>query len=241
LEQAKHKVAIIQSNYIPWKGYFDMIGSVDEFILFDDAQFTRRDWRNRNKIKTPQGIKWLTIPVAVKGKYYQKIKETEISDTDWGRQHFETIRTNYARAPFFQYYRSLFEPLYLSTTERMLSQVNRHFIEAICAELGITTQLTWSDDYEVVDGKNERLITLCKQAGADHYLSGPTAQSYLDETAFAAEGITVSYMDYAGYAEYPQLYPPFDHAVSIIDLLFNVGPKARDYMRSAQVIPGSQP
>src|SRR5208283_1807000 len=91
-------LAAIQSNYIPWKGYFDIINRVDEFMLYDDAQYTRRDWRNRNKIKTPRGLRWLTIPVRVKGKFHQKICETEISDPGWAAGHWQTLRQNYARA-----------------------------------------------------------------------------------------------------------------------------------------------
>jgi len=103
------KVAILQSNYIPWKGYFDMIGLVDEFILYDDMQYTRRDWRNRNKIKTPNGLAWLTIPVEVKGKYFQKINETIISEPQWAKDHWATIKQFYSKARFFKDYKDIFE------------------------------------------------------------------------------------------------------------------------------------
>jgi hypothetical protein len=225
-------VAIVQSNYIPWKGYFDLINMVDEFILFDDVQFTRRDWRNRNKIKTKDGIKWLTIPVLVKGKYFQKINETQISEPDWTRKHFETIRANYAQSPFFREYKDTFEALYLGCGETSLSEINFQFLHAICQILDIHTPITRSSDYQLMDGKNERLITLCKQAGAQRYISGPLAKAYIDESLFVQEGITVSYIDYSNYLEYSQLFPPFEHGVSIIDLIFNVGPNARQYMKS---------
>lgn len=227
-------VAIVQSNYIPWKGYFDLIHMVDEFILYDDVQFTRRDWRNRNKIKTKDGIKWLTIPVSVKGKYYQKINETQISDPDWTTKHFETIRTNYAKAPFFRDYKDTIESLYLGCTETSLSAVNLRFLKAICQILGIDTRISLSSDYQLVEGKNERLISLCKQSGAQHYISGPLAKDYLDDSQFAQEGIRVSYIDYSNYAEYPQLFPPFEHGVSIIDLIFNVGAQSHMYLKSFQ-------
>src|SRR5687767_6291071 len=125
-------VAIVQSNYIPWKGYFDLIDRADEFILLDDVQYTRRDWRNRNRIKTPRGLEWLTIPVEVKGKYHQSIKETVVSDPDWPRRHWSTISQHYARAPFFPLYRERLEELYLTTTERFLSDVNHRFLVALC-------------------------------------------------------------------------------------------------------------
>lgn len=226
------KLAIVQSNYIPWKGYFDLINAVDEFILFDYVQYTRRDWRNRNKIKTRDGLKWLTIPVTVKGKYYQRIMETRIRDPRWGERHFETIRHNYARARYFSQYEDLFADLYLSCTSDYLSEINCRFLGAICELLGITTRLTWSTDYRIIEGKTERLVDLCKQAGAKHYVSGPTAQGYLDEELFKQEGLKVTYIDYSGYPEYPQLFPPFEHGVSIIDLIFNVGPDATKYLKS---------
>ncbi len=226
------KVAAVQSNYIPWKGYFDLINLVDEFILFDDLQYTRRDWRNRNKIKTPSGLMWLTIPVEIKGKYFQKIKETVISDTNWKRRHWQSIIHNYARAKYFRDYMAPFEELYLGLQERCLSQINYRFLTAVCQILGIKTKISWSMDYRLVDGKTERLVDLCKQAGATEYLSGPSAKGYIDESLFEAEGIALRYMDYSGYPEYSQLFPPFDHAVSVIDLILNTGPEAPKYMKS---------
>jgi hypothetical protein len=226
------RIAVVQSNYIPWRGYFDLINSVDEFILYDDAQYTIRDWRNRNIIKTPDGPRWLTIPVAVKGKYLQKIKETRISDPTWGRKHWASIVHNYSRSEYFPMYRELFETLYLQSEDKLLSQINHRFIAAICRILGISTTISWSMKYDLVGDKTERLAHLCKQAGATEYLSGPTAKAYLNENLFADEGIAVAYVDYSGYSEYRQLYPPFESRVSIVDLIFNEGPNATDHMKS---------
>ncbi len=226
------KVAVVQSNYIPWKGYFDLINSVDEFILFDHMQYTRRDWRNRNKIKTPTGTIWLTIPVVAKGRYLQKISETEISNPEWNQAHWKTIVHNYARARCFGTYRDVLEQLYLGSTETFLSQVNYRFIAAICDLLGIRTKLSRSVDYELTEGKTRRLVELCRQAGAAEYISGPSAKGYLEEELFEQAGIKLTYMDYSGYPEYHQLFPPFDHFVSILDLLFNEGAEAKRYMKS---------
>jgi hypothetical protein len=226
-------VAIVQSCYIPWKGYFDLISSVDEFVLYDDRQFTRRDWRNRNRIKTRQGTRWLTIPVETKGRYHQRIDETEISDPRWAEQHLKTLRHNYAAAPYFADYRELLESLYRTPTERLLSSVNRRFLEAIAEVLGITTTLSWSTDYDAEGTKTDRLVSLCRAAGATDYVSGPRARSYLDEAAFAEAGIRVSYFDYTGYPEYEQLHPPFEHAVTILDLILNAGPAAPLYMKGS--------
>jgi hypothetical protein len=226
------KVAIVQSNYIPWKGYFDLINSVDEFILYDDMQYTRRDWRNRNKIKTKNGLTWLTIPVKVKGKYYQKIQETAISDPKWNRAHWQTVIQNYCRAKYFGEYKEIFENLYLGCQQRQLSQINYHFMTGICKILGISTQISWSMNYKLIEGKTERLVDLCKQAGATEYISGPVAKSYIDEELFRREGIKLRYIDYSEYPEYHQLFPPFEHGVSIIDLIFNEGVNATKFMKS---------
>lgn len=225
-------VAIVQSNYIPWKGYFDLINSVDEFILYDDMQYTRRDWRNRNKIKTINGLKWLTIALQVKDKYYQKIRETVISDLDWNRTHWQSIVHNYSKAQYFSIYKELFENLYLDCEESLLSQINYRFIIAICKILGISTQISWSMNYELIEGKTERLVDLCKQAGAAEYISGPAAKTYIDEELFQTAGIRLRFMDYSEYPEYHQLFPPFEHGVSIIDLIFNEGSNATKFMRS---------
>jgi hypothetical protein len=225
-------VAIVQSCYIPWKGYFDLIASVDEFILYDDRQFTRRDWRNRNRIKTPQGTQWLTIPVETKGRYHQRIDETLISDPGWGGQHWKTFVHNYAAAPYFAEYRADLEALYESANDRRLSAVNRHFLESISAMLGIETALSWSTDYEAEGTKTERLVSLCRAAGATAYVSGPSARSYLDDAAFTDAGIELAYFDYEGYPEYEQVHPPFDHAVTVLDLIVHTGPDAPRYMKA---------
>jgi hypothetical protein len=224
------KVAILQSNYIPWKGYFDLIRSVDEFIFYDEMQYTKNDWRNRNKIKSPNGLHWLTIPVR-QHNLQQRIDETETFRPDWAKTHLETIKQFYRKAPFFQPYKAWLEDLYQSGTSTNLSQINFHFISRICETLGIQTKLSWSHDYGLIEGKSERLVDLVKKAHGTTYLSGPAAKSYLDESLFEAEGISVRWMDYSGYPEYPQLYPPFEHGVSVIDLILNTGTDARNFLK----------
>jgi hypothetical protein len=226
------KVAILQSNYVPWKGYFDLINLVDEFVLLDDVQYTKGDWRNRNRIKTPHGLRWLTIPVLVKDLQHQAIKDTLISDERWSRRHWLTLSQSYARSEFFHLYRDLFQDLYLGCEERSLSRINHRFLVAICDILGIRTKISWSMDYRLTDGKTDRLIDLCRQLGATEYVSGPAARAYIDDTRFGEANILLRYVDYSGYPEYPQLYPPFEHGVSILDLLFSCGPRSRDYLKS---------
>ena len=225
------KVAILQSNYIPWKGYFDMIALVDEFILYDDMQYTRRDWRNRNKIKTPNGLAWLTIPVEVKGKYFQKINETMISDPKWAKDHWSTIKKFYSKAKFFKDYKDVFENFYLNTTEPLLSLVNYELISTINEILGIKTKISWSSDYDLADGKTERLLSLVQQAGGTEYISGPAAKDYIVDSLFEDAGIKLSWMDYSGYPEYTQLYPPFEHGVTVLDLIFNEGPGGTNFLK----------
>lgn len=227
------KVAILQSNYIPWKGTFDLIHLVDEFILYDDMQYTRRDWRNRNLIKTKDGLKWLTIPVEVKGKFDQKIKETKITGGAWAKDHWKTILHSYSSAKFFAQYKTPFEKAYEEAgSEEYLSRVNHRFLTLLCGMLGIRTKISWSSDYELVEGKTERLVGLCKSAGADFYLSGPAAKDYIAEELFQQAGVQLQYMDYSGYPEYHQLHGPFEHGVSVLDLLFNEGPDSVKYMKS---------
>jgi len=225
------KVAIVQSNYIPWKGYFDLIAAVDEFILYDDMQYTRRDWRNRNLIKTPQGGQWLTVPVKVKGKYRQTIRDTEIDGADWAGKHWQTITQNYHRAPHFKEVASFFEPLYLQHAYSHLSPLNRTFIEAVCRYLDINTEIRNSWDYTLMDGRTERLADLCAQAGGTEYISGPAAREYVKGQVFAERDIKLTWFDYSGYKEYSQVWGDFTHRVTILDLLFNCGKEARCYMK----------
>lgn len=225
------KIAILQSNYIPWKGYFDMIAAVDEFILYDDMQYTRRDWRNRNQIKTPQGVQWLTVPVKVKGKYDQTIRETELDGSDWAKVHWKMLAQNYRRAPHFEEVAAIFEPIYLQHQYTHLSVLNRELIEAVCNYLGITTKISNSWNYRLIEGKTERLADFCAQAGGTKYISGPSAKDYIEESIFSERGIELSWFSYEGYPEYPQLWGEFTHGVSILDLLFNCGKDAPKYMK----------
>ena len=228
------KVAILQSNYIPWKGYFDLMAKVDEFIIYDEVQYTKNDWRNRNKIKTPQGVKWLSIPVHTKGHISNAVRivDAEIVDGRWAKSHWNTIVQNYGKSQYFHEYAGRLEQLYSECeNEKLLCKVNYRLLYAIVDILGIDTKISFSSDYGLVDGKTERLVDLVQKAGGDEYLSGPAAKDYIEENLFADAGIKLSWMDYSGYPEYQQLYPPFEHGVSILDLIFNCGPGAWKYMK----------
>ncbi len=224
-------IAIIQSSYIPWKGYFDIIRAVDAFVFLDDAQFTRRDWRSRNRIKTATGTAWLSIPVDSKGKFEQPIDATSIA-APWARKHWTALTLNYARAPFFAELAPAVAALYEAAgAETMLSAVNAGLIHGICGLLGITTPISFSRAYPVEGVRTARLLSICRAAGAQRYLSGPSAAAYIDRAEFDRAGIELCFADYSGYPAYPQLFGPFEHGVSVLDLLFNTGPEAIAHMK----------
>jgi hypothetical protein len=225
------KIAIVQSNYIPWKGYFNIIKCVDEFVLLDDVQYTRRDWRNRNIIKTESGLKWLSIPVEVKGQYLIDIKDVKTAGTGWRSEHWNQIMQAYKKAPYYSWLRPVLEDLYSDETETNLSQINYNFIQRINMLLNIETPVRWSMEFDAPKGKTDRLLHICKVLGASEYISGVAAKDYLVESLFTENNIAVKWADYSNYPVYRQLHGPFEHSVSIIDLLFNEGPDAHRFLK----------
>lgn len=226
----QRKVAVIQSNYIPWKGYFDIINSVDLFVFYDDVQYTKNDWRNRNLIKTPNGSEWLTIPV---GKSERRlICEVRMEDQQWRSRHWKTIVFHYGKARYFKRYSDLFEQVYLGTAWDNLSDFNQFLIKTIATELlGVRTKWVDSRQFKLSQQKLGRLVELLRAVQATEYLSGPSAKDYIEEEMFTRQGITLKYQDYSTYPAYNQLFsPPFIHEVSILDLVFNVGPEAPWYI-----------
>jgi hypothetical protein len=236
-DRGPRRVFICQTNYIPWKGYFDAIHHCDEFVLYDDMQYTGRDWRNRNKVKTPKGSQWMTIPLS-KHRRGQRICEIRAMDSSWATAHWSKLERLYRDASCFEEVEDFVSELYQRAASlEMLSDINHLFLREICNHLGISTRFHWSRDFELAEDRNQRLVDICLGLGADEYWSGPAAQAYVDESLFTNAGIKVEYFDYGGYPEYPQLFPPFDHAVSILDLIFNTGSRASEFMNSF----GSQP
>lgn len=224
------RVGIIQSNYVPWRGYFDFISSSDLFIFHDDLQYTKGDWRNRNRIKSVSGPIWLTVPVRY-NKTAQLICDTEIDySTDWRRLHLNRLAENYRKAPFVDCAHDLLRSS-LAPGDRTISELNIRLIRAICAFLEIGTPMHLSTEFTASGSKTEKVISLLRQVGAAIYLSGPAAKAYLDETRFAECGIGLEYKSY-DYAPYPQLWGGFDGALSVLDLIANVGPSSREYLTS---------
>lgn len=225
------RICIIQSSYIPWKGFFDLIGRCDEYVVFDSAQYVKRHWHNRNRIKTANGPIWLTIPVIVKGRFQQPINEVEI-ERPWADRHWRAIELAYRRASFFESLAPVVRGWYEQAEhEQRLTEVNMIFLRGIAELLGVRTVMTMDTAYPTKGAKTERLLGVALAAGAARYLSGPSARAYFDETLFRAAGVTPEWMNYDGYPEYPQLHGPFEHAVTTLDLLFNVGSEAPHYLK----------
>jgi len=222
------KCAIIQSNFLPWKGYFDIINDVDIFIFLEDVQYTKRDWRNRNMIKVSNGTtQWINVPVH--SEKIQNISNVKIRyDNDWNELIKTKINANYKKAPYFDsYVDTLFS--YLDKKYVYLSSLNIDLIVAISDILGIHTKFINSVDLETNGTKDDKLLSLCKKVDADYYLSGPAAKNYIDVEKFKFAGVELAYKDY-NYSKYPQQWGNFEHAVSIIDLLFNCGENAPRYI-----------
>jgi len=216
------RVVILQSNYIPWRGYFDLIRTADIFIYYDEVQYTRGDWRNRNKVVSESGERWITLPVLKAGNFGQSIADTRISDIRWTSKHWDNIRGTYKSAPQFKTWKPFFKEAYKALEgEESLIKINRYLIEAICKELEITTKFLCSSDLPDPGNKTQRLVNLCKAVGATRYLSGRAAQNYLDVQKFEDADIVVEWFNYPDYKSYPQLDGQYRVGVSIIDTLFN--------------------
>ncbi|MBT8039683.1 MAG: WbqC family protein [Xanthomonadales bacterium] len=226
------KTAILQSNYIPWKGYFHLIDSVDTFVLYDSVQFTKNDWRNRNKIIINGSANWITIPVQHLS-LSQTIRDTKVAQPNWATKHWRTIQQSYSKAPFFKEFGQTIEATYLKLEKQThLGKINLTLIRLICEILEIKTKIVTDEEFDLPEDRLERLITICEETGASTYFSGPAARDYIDEDRFQDSGIEVEWMDYTGYPEYRQLSADFDHYVSILDLLFCYGPNFKKYIGS---------
>lgn len=225
------KVVILQPSYIPWRGYFDQIRRADVFVFYDDVQYDKRGWRNRNQIKTPRGKQWLTIPVRSHGAQTESIPIHQIHiawDKPWNADHLKSLQHSYNKAPYFRAYMPLLEQFY-GRHDEYLADFTVDFTIALAREIGIQhTRFLRSSTLSAKGQKTDRLISILQIVGGTHYLSGPSAREYIEPEKFAAAKITLEYMQY-NYAEYSQLYPPYDPFVSILDLLFMTGPEAIQY------------
>ena len=227
-------VVILQPSYIPWRGYFDQIRRADLFVFYDDVQYDKHGWRNRNQIKTAQGKQWLTIPVHSKG-VTEGIPINQVRmdwSKPWAKGHLKALTFAYKKSPRFASYARWLDSVY-GRRDDLLADFTIWLTTEIAREIGIThTQFMRSSEIPNITGqKTERLIQLLQHVGAKHYISGPTARAYIESEKFDAAGIMLEYIEY-DYSEYPQLYPPYDPNVSILDLMFMTGDRACEYFPS---------
>jgi len=227
------KVVILQPSYIPWRGFFHQIALADVFVFYDDVKYDKNGWRNRNRIKTQSGSRWLTIPVLTGGveTNHTPINQIPVDwSKDWTRVHWNTLTTSYARAPYFDHYSDELKQFY-EDRPILLTDITIPMTIWAAQKLGIQhTRFMRSSDIPGITGqKTERLIQILTYLGCTTYISGPSARDYIETERFEAAGIDLKYMAY-NYPEYPQLYPPYDPQVSILDLLLMTGPKALSFI-----------
>lgn len=218
------KIAISQSNYIPWKGYFDLINYVDIFVFFDEVQFTRRDWRNRNKIVCNDKIKWLTIPLKNKGNYFKNIYEMEVKNQDWIKDHLNKIKSYYRHTKHFEKNYQIIKYIYKQIQSEKLSQINQTIIKEICRKLDIRTKFYNSNEFGKFKNNTDpssRLLNICKENKADLYVSGPVAKNYLDEKLFEINNIKIEWFKYNDTTQNDKIN--LSQNLSIIDSLMNYG------------------
>jgi hypothetical protein len=217
------RIGILQPGYLPWLGFFEQIYKSDVFVIYDDVQYDKHGWRNRNRIKTANGIQWLTVPVLSSGMNQPLVRDTRINNsTNWRKKHLASITANYSRALYFNEYINLFQEV-LNREWDYLFDLDMTFIELLCRALGIKRKVVCSSELDVSGDKVTRLINICKHFGADVFYEGQAGKAYLDEELFKSEGIIIEYQDYQ-HPTYQQLYGDFEPYLSVIDLLFNEGP-----------------
>jgi hypothetical protein len=224
-------LALLQPSYLPWIGYFNQVLSVDEFVFLDDVQYTKNDWRNRNRIKTPTGSLWLTLPVNDKNRISSKllINQVEIKNNNDLLKHLTTIEMNYKKAKYYSEFYPILKD-FLSQDWKMLSELNIDFIDLVLSYLGIKKKIHKSSDFDIEQTtKMDRIIKICNLFGADRYLSGSAAKDYINIDIFKRSNISVEFQNY-DHPYYPQIWGEFISHLSIIDLLLNNGRKSINYI-----------
>jgi hypothetical protein len=223
------RVVILQPGYLPWLGFFDQMYKSDVFIIYDDVQFDKNGWRNRNRIKTSQGWQWLSVPVLLKGRNFPIIKDVIINNNEnWRKRHLESIRQNYSKAPFFNLYFGLFEDIF-SKEWRYLLELDMAFIYNLSDKLNIIREIKFSSELNVKGGQTDRLLNICIKFGANHYLTGDAAKDYMDESIFQKNNIKLEFHNYK-HPIYEQRFGEFIPYLSVIDLMFNHGDKSLDIL-----------
>ena len=232
-DRSGRTAVVLQPSYLPWRGYFDLVDRADVFVFYDDVQYDKHGWRNRNRVKTANGVSWLTVPVHAQGAVEGGTPIAQIAidhRRDWVRAHAETLRHAYRRQPFYARYAPLVTSILEQRHER-LADLTIELTVALARELGCATEFVRSSELPLHGRKTDRLIDLLERIGATHYVSGPSASAYIEPDRFAAAGITLEYAAY-DYPAYAQPHPPFDPAVSIVDTLFALGPATIENIRA---------
>lgn len=218
-------IGILQPGYLPWLGFFEQMYKSDVFVIYDDVQYDKEGWRNRNRIKTANGIQWLTVPVHVKLSDMPLIKDVKIDNKEnWRKKHLLSIKHSYSKARFYKEHIGIFEEAYSMDWEYLVD-IDMHFILKLADSLGmVAKKIVRSSGIEAGRGGDriERLINICKAFGADVFYEGASGRSYIDNSAFAVHGIKVEYQDYK-HPVYKQLYGDFVPYLSVVDLLLNHG------------------
>jgi hypothetical protein len=234
------KIAISQPTYLPWLGYFDLIDQVDAFVLLDNVQFEKQSWQQRNRIKTPIGLQWLTVPVMFRGRFGQLIKDVEIRDEEFWRTHLRAIELNYRRSRFFHQYFDELSSRLKYTPGTLLTDLNGRLLEWFMGVMGIQTRLVRSSQLQQSGRRTELLANICASLGADQYISPLGSAVYLLEegNVLVDKGVEVVFQHYE-HPRYWQLFPPFQPYASILDLVFNEGERSLEILRSGRRTPFS--
>ncbi len=221
---------ILQPGYLPWLGFFEQLLKSDVFVIYDDVQYDKNGWRNRNRIKTAQGVQWLTVPVSY--EFGDLVKDVRIDNkTNWRKKHLSSLKMSYARSPFLKDYAGIFEEGYGRDWE-LLIDLDMFFIERLAAALGITgKRIARSSELGIEGDKTGRLINICRHFGADVFYEGASGASYISPGDFERQGVTVQFQDFK-HPAYPQPHGDFVPYMSVVDLLFNCGPESLSILTS---------
>lgn len=221
-------VATHQPIFLPWPGFFFKAMKADCMVLLDDVQFPRgRGWVNRNRLKNKQGEMWLTVPVWKKGRGLQIIRDVEIcNESDWKRNHFESIRHHYANAPYLDEYLPALESVYREN-DHLLVELNLQLIKFNWEKLSLKTELYLQSDLGVSGKGTELIINICKHLSSDSYLTFPTVEKHLDARLMNKSGIKTKFVSF-DRPVYPQLWGEFIYNLSTLDMLFNCGEKSKE-------------
>jgi hypothetical protein len=227
---ADRTAVILQPSYLPWLGYFAQMRRCDVFIYYDDVQYDKHSWRNRNRVKTAQGPQWLTVPVLTHGRDKPLIRDVEVDNrSNWRKKHLETLRQSYARAPYFKQYLPVFEEAYSRSYSRLLD-LNLALMGVLCEVLGLRRETRLASELGCEKSSPVgRLIGLCHAVGATTFYEGASGKEYIDDSEFARSGLRIEYQDYQ-HPTYEQQHGEFAPYLSIVDLLFNCGPRSLEIL-----------